>query len=322
MLFAKRCDWKYFFLTKFVIINQEVNRRMEYELDKEEKINDKVFEQLISYAKNSQSKNTIAPIFKTRDFALYHNECLEVISKFPENYIDLIFADPPYLLSNDGITCYAGKMVSVNKGSWDKSSGFDNDLEFHKEWISQCKRILKPEGSIWISGTYHSIYQCGFLLQKLGFHILNDIVWYKPNAAPNLSRTVFAASHENLIWARKDKNIKNVFNYELMKNTEFKEDIFKNENKQMRSVWAISTPKPSEKVFGKHPTQKPLELLKRIITASTCDNSIILDPFNGGGTTGIAAKMIGNRKYIGIDINNEFLELTIKRYNSIQQNLI
>jgi len=177
----------------------------------------------------------------------------------------MIFADPPYMLSNDGITCYAGKMVSVNKGNWDKSNGFDNDLNFHEAWISECKRILKPEGTIWISGTYHSIYQCGFIMQKLGFHILNDIVLYKPNAAPNLSRTVFAASHENLIWARKDKNARHIFNYDLMKNGLFKEDIFKNETKQMRSVWAINTPKPGEKVFGKHPTQKPIDLLKRII---------------------------------------------------------
>jgi site-specific DNA-methyltransferase (adenine-specific) len=226
----------------------------------------------------------------------------------------MIFADPPYMLSNDGFTCYAGRMVSVNKGDWDKSNGFDEDFKFHTAWITECKRILKPQGTIWISGTYHSIYQCGFILQKSGYHILNDIIWYKPNAAPNLSRTVFAASHENLIWARKDKKARHIFNYQNMKYGEFKEDIFKNDAKQMRSVWAINTPKPDEKIFGKHPTQKPLNLLMRIIIASTNENNIILDPFNGSGTTGIAAKIIGNRKYIGIEIRKEYIDLTTKRY--------
>jgi len=273
-----------------------------------------VFEELIQYAAKDEKITKIKPVFKTDDFALYNNDYLEVLSRFPDNYIDMIFADPPYMLSNDGFTCYAGKMVSVNKGEWDKSSGFDNDLNFHETWIRECKRVLKPEGTIWISGTYHSIYQCGFLLQKLGLHILNDITWYKPNAAPNLSRTVFAASHENIIWARKDKTNRHIFNYDLMKNGLLKEDIFKNETKQMRSVWAINTPKPDEKSFGKHPTQKPIDLLKRIIVSSTNENSIILDPFNGGGTTGIASKIIGNRKYIGIEINPEYVELTIKRY--------
>ncbi len=261
-------------------------------------------------------------MFVDDDFYLFKGDCLKILTQFPDNSIDMIYADPPYMLSNDGVTCYAGKMVSVNKGDWDKSNGFDNDYNFHQKWILECKRILKPEGTIWISGTYHSIYTCGFILQKEGFHILNDITWYKPNAAPNLSRTVFAASHENLIWARKDKNSRHIFNYELMKNGIFSEDIFKNEQKQMRSVWAINTPKPSEKIFGKHPTQKPLDLLKRIIISSTNEKSIILDPFNGGGTTGIAAKAIGNRIYIGIEIEQEYIDLTIKRLNNLLNNEI
>lgn len=279
-----------------------------------------VFDKLINCINEKDEKDKVQPVYRTTDFVLYNDDCINIMTKFPDNSIDLIFADPPYMLSNNGFTCHSGKMVSVNKGEWDKSSGFENDLNFHETWISECKRILKPEGSIWVSGTYHSIYQCGFLLQKLGYHILNDITWYKPNAAPNLSRTVFAASHENLIWARKNKEIKQVFNYEIMKNGHFKEDIFKNETKQMRSVWAINTPKPGEKIFGKHPTQKPIDLLKRIIIASTNENAIILDPFNGGGTTGIATKIIGNRKYIGIDINREYIDLTIKRYEQIQKN--
>lgn len=263
--------------------------------------------------------DNLTPVFKTDDFCLYQNDCLTVMSKFPDNSIDMIFADPPYNLSNDGITCYAGKMVSVNKGDWDRSKGFENDLKFHENWISECRRILKPEGTIWITGTLHSIYQCGFLLQKLNFHILNDIIWYKPNAAPNLACTTFAHSHETILWARKDKKARHTFNYELMKNGNFSEDKMKAANKQMRSVWSIPTPIPEEKEFGKHPTQKPLALLKRIILASTKKNDIILDPFNGSGTTGIACKIIGNRKYIGIDINDEYINITIKRYKKINQ---
>lgn len=257
------------------------------------------------------------PYFEADNFILYLENCLKIMSELPDNFVDMIFADPPYLLSNDGITCHAGKMVSVNKGDWDKSKGFDEDLKFHETWISECRRVLKPTGTIWISGTLHSIYQTGYLLQKLNFHLLNDITWFKPNAAPNLSCNVFAHSHETLLWAKKDKKAKHTFNYHLMKSGDFPEDNFKNSNKQMRSVWSISTPKLSEKKFGKHPTQKPLNLLTRIINASTKDNDIVLDPFNGAGTTGIACKVIGNRNYIGIDIQESFLDITIKRFNDL-----
>jgi len=243
------------------------------------------------------------------------------MSILPDNSIDMIFADPPYLLSNDGITCHSGKMVSVNKGIWDKSNGFYKDILFHESWLSECRRILKPEGTIWISGTMHNIYQIGFLLQKLNFHILNDIIWFKPNAAPNLACTTFAHSHETLLWARKDKKARHIFNYEKMKTGNFPEDKMKIPDKQMRSVWSIPTPTADEKEFGKHPTQKPIALLKRIILSSTKDNDIILDPFNGGGTTGIGCKLIGNRNYIGIDICSEYLELTKKRYNKINNKL-
>lgn len=265
----------------------------------------------------------LIPFFRTNDFCLFKEDCLKLMAQIPDNSVDMIFADPPYNLSNDGVTCYAGKMVSVNKGEWDRSKGFENDFQFHEEWISQCRRILKPEGTIWISGTNHSIYQCGFILQKLNFHILNDIAWFKPNAAPNLACTTFAHSHETLLWAKKDKKAKHTFNYEIMKNGLFPEDKLKAKGKQMRTVWSIPTPTPEEKNFGKHPTQKPLALLKRIILASTKENDIILDPFNGSGTTGIACKIIGNRKYMGIEINEEYITQTIKRYNElIQQSII
>jgi site-specific DNA-methyltransferase (adenine-specific) len=210
--------------------------------------------------------------------------------------------------------------VSVNKGKWDKSKGLDGDLEFHDLWINACKRVLKPNGTIWISGTYHSIYMCGYLLQRHNFHILNDISWFKPNASPNLSCRFFTASHETLIWARKDKKGKHTFNYQDIKNGNFPEDRLKKENTQMRSVWCIPTPKNGEKEFGKHPTQKPLALLKRIILASTNEDDIILDPFCGSGTTGIACKAVGNRKFIGIEIDDEYYELTQKRLDRTVEN--
>ena len=263
-------------------------------------------------------KPIINPLYNNDETILYNADCMDVMANFPENYFDMIFADPPYNLSNGGVTCYAGKMVSVDKGKWDKSNGFENDVDFHEKWISECRRILKPSGTIWISGTNHSIYQCGYLLQKLNFHILNDITWFKPNAAPNLACTTFAHSHETLLWAKKDKKAKHIFNYDIMKNGVFGEDKMKIKDKQMRSVWSIPTPPQSEKEFGKHPTQKPLALLKRIILASTEDNSLILDPFNGGGTTGVAAKIIGNRKYIGIEIEKEYIDLTVNRLENIK----
>jgi site-specific DNA-methyltransferase (adenine-specific) len=259
--------------------------------------------------------------FKAENFCLYKGDCLEILKKFPDNHIDMIFADPPYMLSNDGFTCQAGRMVSVNKGKWDKSKGFENDLEFHDTWIKECRRVLKPSGTIWISGTYHSIYQCGFLLQKNNFHILNDISWFKSNASPNLSCRFFTASHETIIWARKDKKAKHKFNYDLMKNGDWKDDFLKKPNLQMRSVWSIKPPKTEEKEFGKHPTQKPLELLKRIVLASTNEGDIVLDPFNGGGTSGIASATYG-RKYYGIDIEEKYLEQTVKRFNKLKDRIL
>lgn len=285
-----------------------------------------VFENLVTYASNGAhisngtSPKFIKPYFKRNDFALYNDDSLEILSRLPDNYVDMIFADPPYMLSNNGFTCQAGRMVSVNKGKWDKSNGFEEDVKFHETWIAECRRILKPDGTIWITGTYHSIYQCGFILQKLDFHMLNDIAWFKPNASPNLSCRFFTASHETVLWARKDKKGKHTFNYEKMKNGYFPEDQLKKPDTQMRSVWSIPTTAQGEKEFGKHPTQKPLNLLKRIVAASTNENDIILDPFNGSGSTGIAAKSIGNRKYIGIDISKEYLDLTIERYNDLERN--
>lgn len=252
------------------------------------------------------------PYFTTKNAALYHGDAIWLLNQFPENSIDMVFADPPYNLSNGGFSVHAGRMVSVNKGDWDKSRGFDGDYDFHYQWLEACKRILKPHGTLWVSGTYHSIYQCGHALQSLGYHILNDVSWFKPNASPNLSCRFFTASHETLIWARKEKKAKHTFNYSLMKNGIWPNDQLKKPNLQMRSVWSIHPPKKEEKKFGKHPTQKPLELIKRIILASTNKGDIVLDPFTGSSTTGVAATMHG-RKFVGIDMDKNYLELSKKR---------
>ncbi len=253
-------------------------------------------------------------------FKLYHADCLKILNTLPENSIDMIFADPPYFLSSGSFTCQNGKMVSVKKGDWDLSNGTKENFEFHVEWIKACRRVLKANGTIWISGTYHSIYQCGFALEINNFHFLNDIVWFKPNASPNLSCRFFTASHETLLWARKDKKAKHTFNYDLMKNGDWSEDQLKKPGMQMRSVWSINTPKPIEKKFGKHPTQKPFDLLKRIILASTNEGDIILDPFTGSSTTGLIAYLYG-RSFIGIDIEKQYLDLSIKRFEALYESL-
>jgi site-specific DNA-methyltransferase (adenine-specific) len=197
------------------------------------------------------------PYFKKDKFVLYNKDSLNFLKKIREESVDMIFADPPYFLSSGTFTCQNGKMVNVKKGDWDMSNGLKKNFDFQFEWIKACRRILKPNGTIWISGTYHSIYQCGFALQANGYHVLNSISWFKPNASPNLSCRFFTASHEDLIWAKKDKKAKHTFNYDLMKNGQWPMDFIKKPNTQMRSVWVIGTPKRIEKKFGKHPTQKP-----------------------------------------------------------------
>ena len=258
---------------------------------------------------------------KEKKFTLYLGDCLEILKQIPENYFDMIFADPPYRLSNGGFTVHAGRRVSVNKGKWDESKGLEEDFNFHLSWIKACRRVLKKNGTIWISGTYHSIYQCGYALQLTGYHILNDIAWFKPNASPNLSGRYFTASHETLIWAKKSREEKHIFNYKLMKNGNWdKEDILKRSGSQMRSVWSINTPRTIEKKFGKHPTQKPEALLKRVILSSTTKGNLILDPFTGSSTTGIIAYLL-ERKFIGIDKEKEYLDLSIQRFKELEKNM-
>ncbi|MBR2033406.1 MAG: site-specific DNA-methyltransferase [Alphaproteobacteria bacterium] len=249
---------------------------------------------------------------KTLPYQLHCGDSFQVLKTFADETFDMIFVDPPYLISNVGTSCQNGKLVSINKGGWDKDSGIDANYEFHKKWLEECKRLLKPNGTIWVSGTYHSLYPCGFAMMQLKYHILNDIIWFKPNASPNLSCKYFTASHESLIWARKSKKAKHYFDYHAMKDGNFPKDMIKKPNCQMRSVWSIFATPPDEKKFGRHPTQKPLALLERIVAASTTEDALILDPFMGSGTTGVAAMKLG-RRFVGIDNCQDYIDIADKR---------
>lgn len=243
--------------------------------------------------------------YEKDDFKIIHGDCFKELKKIEPQSIDMIFADPPYFLSSDGITCSGGKMVSVNKGKWDKQISIKEKHEFNKKWIRLCKEVLKDSGTVWISGTMHNIYSIGMALEEEGFKIINNITWRKLNPPPNISCRAFVHSTETILWAKKDiKNKKHKFNYDIMKAL--------NGGKQMKDVWETSLTKPSEKKYGNHPTQKPIELLKRIILSSTDEGDLILDPFNGSGTTGIVANQL-NRKYIGIEKEKEYVDLTIRR---------
>ncbi len=235
---------------------------------------------------------------------LIQGDSLEVLEALQENSIDLIFADPPYFLSNGGMTCKNGKRTKVNKGKWDKSRGAEENHKFNLRWLAACQRALTPNGTIWVSGTSHVIYSVGFAMQQLGFKMLNEIVWEKPNPPPNLSCRYFTHSTESILWAGKHRKSRHYFNYARMREI--------NGGKQMKSVWRIKPPAKAEKAHGKHPTQKPVPLLDRIIEASAEEDYLILDPFNGSGTTGVAALARGHR-YIGIERETEFLELAQKR---------
>ena len=258
--------------------------------------------------KKEDGKKTSKYLYKNGAASLLVGDAVETLNAMPPDSVDMIFADPPYGLSNGGTTCHAGKRVSVNKGEWDRSRGVAGDYDFHSSWINAARRVLKPSGSLWISGSHHSIYACGFALQTGGWHILNEICWYKPNAAPHLACRMFAHSHETLLWARKTKTAKHFFDYALMRDgASPPQDFLKKENRQMRSVWAFNTPPAAEKKYGRHPAQKPLALLERIVMASCPKGGLVLDPFCGSGTTGVAA-LRGKRKFVGIDSEKKYLE--------------
>lgn len=243
--------------------------------------------------------------YNTDNFKLINGDSFKILKKIESKSVDMIFADPPYFLSDDGITCSGGKMVSVNKGEWDKAKSITDKHKFNRKWIRLCYKVLKDDGTIWISGTLHNIYSIGMALEQEGFKIINNITWRKLNPPPNISCRYFVHSTETILWAKKDlKKAKHKFNYELMKQL--------NGGKQAKDVWESPLTKPSEKKHGKHPTQKPMIILEKAILASTLEGDLVLDPFNGSGTTGIVANKL-NRKYIGIEKEKEYLDITIKR---------
>ena len=206
--------------------------------------------------------NKVKTYYEVNNFTLFHGDTFEILKSIKSKSIDMIFSDLPYFLSGDGITCSGGKMVSVNKGNWDKKKSIKEKHNFNKKWIRLCKRILKDNGTIWISGTMHNIYSIGVALEEEGFKIINNITWKKLNPPPNISCRCFVHSTETILWAMKDNvKEKHKFNYKLMREL--------NDNKQMKDVWETSLTKPSEKKYGKHPTQKPIALLERIILSST-----------------------------------------------------
>jgi site-specific DNA-methyltransferase (adenine-specific) len=243
-----------------------------------------------------------------RDFVLYHGDALDLLPRITDASVDLIFADPPYFLSNGGVTCQSGKMVSVDKGGWDRLETIAAMHEFNRAWLTACRAALKPNGVIWVSGTRHVIFSVGFAMQELGYKLLNEITWEKPNPPPNLSCRYFTHSTETILWAAREPKSKHKFNYQLMRTQAG--------DRQMKSVWQFTAPTGAEKQFGKaHPTQKPLALLERIILASSDAGDLVVDPFVGSGTTGIAAIRHG-RRFIGIDTEAQFLDLAIKRYQA------
>ena len=264
-------------------------------------------------AKISQLRDSTAPapapyfISDDGDFILYKGDAREVLPKIAAASVDLIFADPPYFLSNDGVTCQSGRMVSVNKGGWDRLKSVGAMHEFNRAWLEACRAALAPNGTIWVSGTRHVIHSVGFAMQELGFKLLNDITWEKPNPPPNLSCRYFTHSTETILWASREAKSKHKFNYQLMRAA--------NGDRQMKSVWQFTAPIGAEKQFGAHPTQKPLALLSRIIEASSDAGDLVVDPFVGSGTTGIAATRL-KRRFIGIDREAEFLDIAIKRYRA------
>ena len=242
------------------------------------------------------------------DFILAHGDCFKLLKEFDFKF-DMIFADPPYFLSNGGISLQSGKVVCVDKGEWDKGKSQEDMMSFNREWLRLCREKLKDNGTIWISGTYHNIFSVANSLTELGYKILNVITWQKTNPPANISCRFFTYSTEFVIWARKMPKVAHKFNYDLMKKL--------NDGKQMTDVWRMPAIGRWEKTCGKHPTQKPLRLLVRMILASTNQGDWILDPFCGSSTTGIAANLCG-RHFAGLEQEEEFCKLSKARREEIE----
>jgi site-specific DNA-methyltransferase (adenine-specific) len=259
-----------------------------------------------------------------RGWALVQDDCVAALERLPPHSVDVAFADPPYMLSNGGTTCQSGRRASVNKGGWDASRGVAEDHAFQSRWLEAVRRVLKPSGTLWVSGTQHVIFSIGFAMQELGYHLLNTVTWYKPNASPNLACRFFTHSTEILLWASPSKGrpLRHRFNYRAMKAA--------NGGKQMRDlwqlpdaagdehvVWSLPTPGPREKLHGRHPTQKPLALLERVLAASAAEGDLVLDPFCGSGTTGVAA-LRARCRFLGVERDPAYVDLSARRLRTTE----
>ena len=253
----------------------------------------------------------LAPYYPSpqHDFTLYLGDVRTLLPQLPKRAFDLIFADPPYFLSNGGISVHAGKCVSVNKGTWDKSNGLSADTLFTTQWLSACRDLLADNGTIWVCGTYHNIFSVAHALTELDFRVLNVVTWQKSNPPPNLSCRVFTHSTEFLVWARKSKQIPHYYNYDLMRRLAGE--------RQMTDVWRMPAIAPWERRRGRPPTQKPLARLVRALLAATRASAKILDPFTGSSTTGLAANLLG-RTFYGIDACAEYLALSKARREALE----
>lgn len=284
---------------------------------------------LLGVAKSAGAKLS----YRSNDgrFALFHGDSRKVLDAMKEGLVqpNLIYADPPYHLSNGGVSCQNGKMVSVNKGAWDASEGPEKDHDFVMSWLESCLESLEKDGAIWVSGTQHIIFSVGFGLQKLGAKLLNTVVWEKTAPPPNLGCRCFTHSHEFVLWARKTEKSKHTFHYAFEKEAnggKQKKDFWRpgsqdEEGHSLPAHWRIGAPRKVEKAMGKHPTQKPIELLDRIIRCSTNPGDLVVDPFCGSGTTGIAALPL-ERTFIGIDLDADYLELAKSRYLALREGLL
>lgn len=247
------------------------------------------------------------------DSAVVCEDAFALLRALPSGCADLVFADPPYRLSGGGTTVRSGKRASVDKGIWDTPGAIENFHVWNREWLRLCQRVLRPTGTIWVSGTRHSLFSVGYAMQQLKFHLLNLVTWSKPNAAPNLGCRTLTESCEHLIWAAPHelKPLGHFFDYKAMRKIAG--------NKQLRDVWTISPPPPREKTHGRHPTQKPIALLERILIAASTPGAIVVDPFCGSGSTGVAARMLG-RRFIGCDLDGGYVALAARRIAAAKGN--
>lgn len=241
---------------------------------------------------------------------VYRADCVKLMKLMPAGCVDVIFADPPYRLSTGGVTVKSGQLASVDKGEWDRSAGFEEDHRFNLRWLKEARRVLKADGTLWVTGTHHIIFSLGFALQSLGFRIINQIAWEKPDPVPNTLHTAFTHAHEALLWASKGKGARHTFNYDLINSP--------NPAGQVSSVWRIPTVPGREKRHGYHPTQKPLKLVRRALLASSRKAELVLDPFVGSGTTAVAAKEL-NRTFVGAELEEEYAELAARRIEATER---